>query len=77
VAHIGVIRVLQREGIPIDLVSGASIGAVVGAALAADSIDTLESWVRELDWADLLRFVDITLPRSGLIEGKKVIDFFS
>jgi len=75
-AHIGVIRVLQREGIPIDLVSGASIGAVVGAALAADSLDTLESWVRELVWADLLRFVDITLPRSGLIEGAKVIDFF-
>jgi NTE family protein len=72
-AHIGVIRALQREQVPVDLVCGTSIGAVVGAALAADAMDTLESWVRELDWTGMLRFMDITLPRSGLIEGEKMI----
>ncbi len=31
-AHIGVIKVLEDEGIPIDLITGTSIGAFVGAA---------------------------------------------
>jgi len=33
-AHIGVLKVLEREGIPIDLIVGTSMGALVGAAYA-------------------------------------------
>jgi NTE family protein len=36
IAHIGVLKVLEREGIPIDLIVGTSIGALVGAAYAAN-----------------------------------------
>ena len=36
-AHIGVLRVLEKEGIPIDLVAGTSIGALVGGAYASGS----------------------------------------
>ncbi|RLB40211.1 MAG: hypothetical protein DRH12_10415 [Deltaproteobacteria bacterium] len=47
-AHIGVLRVLEREGIPIDLIVGTSIGALVGACYACglDSFD-LERRVEE------------------------------
>lgn len=34
-AHIGVIRALVREGVPIDVVTGTSMGAVIGGAFAA------------------------------------------
>jgi len=34
-AHIGVLRVLEREGIPIDLIVGTSMGALVGGAYAS------------------------------------------
>ncbi len=34
-AHIGVLKVLEREGIPIDLIVGTSIGALVGGAYAS------------------------------------------
>lgn len=34
-AHIGVLRVLKREGIPIDYIAGSSMGAVVGGMYAA------------------------------------------
>jgi NTE family protein len=34
-AHVGVIRVLEREGIPIDCIAGTSVGSLVGAAYAA------------------------------------------
>ena len=33
-AHIGVLEVLEREGIPIDMIAGTSIGALVGALYA-------------------------------------------
>jgi len=33
-AHIGVLEVLEREGIPIDMIAGTSMGALVGALYA-------------------------------------------
>jgi len=36
IAHVGVLKVLQRESIPIDLIVGTSIGALVGAAYAVN-----------------------------------------
>ncbi len=36
-AHIGVLRVLEKEGIPIELIAGTSIGALVGGAYASGS----------------------------------------
>ncbi len=47
-AHIGVLKVLEREGIPIDLIVGTSIGALVGAAYAIKpNARSLEKKVRE------------------------------
>ena len=47
-AHIGVLRVLEREDIPIDLIVGTSIGALVGGAYASGmSPDELEKKVDE------------------------------
>ncbi|MDT9000161.1 patatin-like phospholipase family protein [Paucibacter sp. APW11] len=54
-AHIGVLRVLQRLQVPVDMVVGTSMGAVVGGAYAAGrSVDELESLVREADWNSIL-----------------------
>ncbi len=45
-AHIGVIRVLEKEGIPIDAISGTSIGAIVGGLYASGtSLKTIEDLV--------------------------------
>jgi len=75
-SHIGVIQGLREEGISIDMVSGTSIGAIVGGAFAAGAIDQLDEWVRELSWSDIIGFMDVMFPRSGLIEGDKIIKFF-
>ena len=48
-AHIGVLRALVREGIPIDIITGTSMGAVVGGAYAAmGDIAEIERRVRGL-----------------------------
>ena len=48
-AHLGVLRVLQQEQIPIDVVVGSSMGAIIGGAWAATrDIDAVERRVREV-----------------------------
>ncbi|MBT9494591.1 MAG: patatin-like phospholipase family protein [Paucibacter sp.] len=54
-AHIGVLRVLQELHVPIDLVVGTSMGAVVGGAFASGrSVEELEDFVRATDWQAIL-----------------------
>lgn len=74
-AHIGVIEALTDAGIEIDCVAGTSIGAVVGAVFAAGNLDSLKEVVLQFDWKQILGFLDVVFPKSGLIDGKKVTDF--
>jgi NTE family protein len=70
----GVFQGLKDLGIEPDIVAGSSIGALVGAAYAADQIDHLEDWARGLDWRGILKYMDPTLLGGGLIEGEKLSD---
>jgi len=55
-AHIGVLRVLERERVPIDCITGTSMGAVVGGLYAAGySADEIESVLRGIDWKDMFQ----------------------
>ena len=73
-SHIGVINALRERGIEADMVCGTSIGALVGAAHAAGQLVHLEEWVRRLKWQDVVRFLDLTLTKGGVIQGKKVFE---
>lgn len=55
VAHIGVLRVLEEAGIPIDFIAGTSMGAIVGGlyAIGYDAA-TLDTLVRNQNWNFLL-----------------------
>ena len=54
-AHIGVLKVLERAGIPIDIVTGTSMGSIVGGLYATGiSASTLDSLVRAQDWSFVL-----------------------
>ena len=56
-AHAGVIEVLHEEGIPIDLVVGASVGALFGLGVAAGvSVEQMSRFTRESTAFDLFRF---------------------
>lgn len=74
-AHIGVVRALAEAGIRVDYVAGTSIGAVVGAVYASGNIDALQEVALQLDWRQIAYFFDVVLPKSGLIDGKKVSAF--
>jgi NTE family protein len=72
-AHIGILRALEQAGIIPDVVSGTSIGALVGAAYASDRLDRLEEWVLEIDWWDIIRYMDL---RRGGVEGERLMRAF-
>lgn len=54
-AHIGILRVLERERVPVDCIVGTSMGAIVGGMYAAGySADEIESILEGVDWNDVL-----------------------
>ena len=74
-AHIGVIRALTEAGIHVDYIAGTSIGSLVGAVYASGGIGTLENVVLQFDWKQIAYFFDVVLPKSGLLDGKRVSAF--
>lgn len=74
-SHIGVIRGLQEANISIDIVCGSSIGALVGGAFAAGKLDEAEKLIRELAWSDILGFMEVPVPRSGIISSDKIAEY--
>lgn len=75
-SHIGVIQCLMEAGVPINIVCGSSMGAVVGGAYAAGILNALEELARDFSWVDFLKFMDVSLSRRGLLEGDRITDFF-
>jgi NTE family protein len=71
-AHIGVVRALREAGLRIDCVGGTSIGAIIGAGVAADWSDTemFDNYYRAFVLGKPLR--DYTLPLVALVAGRRV-----
>lgn len=73
-AHIGVLEVLEEEGIPIDFIAGSSVGAVIGTLAAlgrtADDLKQLASLFRRK------YYIDFTVPKMGLVSGKRMEELF-
>jgi NTE family protein len=74
-AHIGVIRALEEQGIKPDIVTGSSIGSLVGAAYVGGHLDALEGWVSKLSFIDVVRLLDVKM-NGGLIEGDNLMESF-
>lgn len=71
-AHIGILRVLEAEGIRPDILAGTSIGAVVGGCYAAGKLEVLEEWARGLTPRRLLGLLDVNFRGAGLLSGLKL-----
>lgn len=74
--HLGVLRDLTERGLAPDVVSGSSIGALVGAAYAAGKIRKMESWALGLTRFGFAAMWDLRLGAGGLVEGKALRDIF-
>ncbi|MDF1659160.1 MAG: patatin-like phospholipase family protein [Verrucomicrobiales bacterium] len=76
-AHIGVIQVLEENGIEVDVVAGTSMGAYVGGLFAAGfNGKELESFAADMTRKrDLLDLVDpVFPPRRGFLRGRSIYE---
>ncbi len=70
IAHIGILKVFEREGLKVDLIVGTSMGAVIGASYSlGHSSYIMEENAAKISWTDIF---DPTIPKMGLIEGVKM-----
>lgn len=78
-AHIGVIRVLEREGITIDVVTGSSMGALVAGAWATGrSADELENLAMQVKGRRaFLKMLNPMFPGAGIVRGIGVSNFLN
>lgn len=73
-AHIGALTALRQAGVPIDLVAGTSMGAVIGAGIAAEWDDKEMRSRMRAAFVDSNPLGDYTLPLIALVRGKRVTD---
>ncbi len=77
-AHIGVLEILENEGIPVDMLAGTSTGAAVGALYTqGKNADHIKKLVLDLSWKKLTPLIDPSLPKTGLLKGKKIKDLMA
>ena len=75
-AHIGVIKVLEENNIPIDFIAGSSIGAMVGGFYAAGlSIKEIEEIALSTNWRRVFSILFDPHLKQGLIGGEKLKTF--
>jgi NTE family protein len=71
-SHIGILEVLEEEGIRPDVIAGCSIGAFVGAAYLAGRLNELRDWAEALTWREVARLLDVSLKGGGLFGGEPI-----
>jgi len=72
-AHIGVIQWLTEQGYEIRSIAGSSIGALVGGIHATRKLQVYADWVSALERRQVLRLLDPSFARNGLIKGDRII----
>jgi len=73
IAHVGVLKVLEKNNVPVDYIAGVSAGAFVGAYYALNKeIAGFEKICLGLTKKKLLSFIDPISPKKALIAGNKI-----
>lgn len=71
--HIGILRELDAMGLKPDVISGASMGSLIGAIHAGGALDEVEAWARKLTLRDFFGMLDVRLSSGGLVEGSEIL----
>jgi len=76
-AHIGVIKVLEENNIPIDFIAGCSIGSMIGGLYAlTKDINWIEKMALETGWRRIVSLLaEPALLSGGLVGGEKIEKF--
>lgn len=69
-AHVGIVEVFEEEKIPISVITGTSMGALIGGLYASGiALSFIKSYVKRFD---ISRFLDFTLREGGIVKGRRI-----
>lgn len=71
-AHIGILKTLLVHGLLPNVITGTSIGALIGGCCAAGQLKAAEEWALSLTRRRMLGYLDVSLTGSGLISGDRL-----
>ena len=71
-AHIGVLRILEEDGIAVRAIAGTSIGALAALCFAAGKLDVLEAIARGTTSRRVLSYLDPSFSRGGWLGGRRL-----
>lgn len=71
-AHIGVLKAVDDFGLPISMIAGTSIGALVGGCYLAGKLPELEEFALSLTRTSIVRYLDFSLRGAGLMTGSRL-----
>jgi NTE family protein len=71
-AHIGVLKALQKNKIYPSIITGTSIGALVGGCYLTGKLDEFEDWAISLSRRRIFKYLDFRVRSAGLIGGKRL-----
>jgi len=75
-SHVGVLKELERNKIPIDYIVGSSMGAIIGSYYSLNpNANSLDDLINKLKKWDLIKLIDISVPKTSLISGNKIRKF--
>ncbi len=76
-AHIGILKILKEKNIPVDIVSGSSIGALIaslwGLGFSPSEIGLIAKKLRNK--LNIMRLMDFTIPISSILAGRRLKRF--
>lgn len=72
IAHIGVIRELERHGFEIASIAGTSMGSVVGGIYAMGGLETFADFMCNLTHDEVYKLMDFTLTSHGFLKAERV-----
>ena len=77
--HVGVLKVIEEEHIPIDIIAGSSIGALIASlwATGRSSSEILEITSEFREPKRIWGLVDLTIPHLGFLKGNKLYKFLN
>jgi NTE family protein len=73
-AHIGIIKEIERQGFEISSIAGSSIGSVIGAVYAMGKLDEYTAWVKGLTKKEVWDLLDLTISLKGIFKGDRVFE---
>ena len=78
IAHVGVIRALQNAGVPIDVVAGTSVGALIGACYCAGvPLNDMQRIARTTTFADFGRWTPSWLGLANNLRMERYLERFT